>query len=165
MCLDRCQWRRSRLRWTYRNTPDRVLYIWRCIECLRGDKWQESPWKSRNVVNVTVGEELHRTLQIDNYNRGYLPVALAESSTTVYEFERIHLVRQGTLNVKQVTRYSTFLRGVSWMWDVTHLFDFYQSFSVSRNKIVIKYLARECCFFKCAFLVVYIPEVQTLSSL
>lgn len=64
-------------------------------------------------VNVTVGEELHRTLQIDNYNRGYLPVTLAELSTTVYKFERIHLVRQGTLNVKQVTQYSTFLRGVS----------------------------------------------------
>lgn len=62
-------------------------------------------------VNVTVGEELHRTLQIDNYNRGYLPVALAESSTTVYKFERIHLVRQGTLNVKQVTRYSTLFEG------------------------------------------------------
>ena len=62
-------------------------------------------------VNVTVGEELHRTLQIDNYNRGYLPVTLAELGTTVYKFERIHLVRQGTLNVKQVTQYSIFFEG------------------------------------------------------
>ena len=67
-------------------------------------------------VNVTVGEEPHRMLQIDNYNRGDLPVTLAESSTTVYEFERIHLVRKGTLTMKQVSEnlkiYSTSERGV-----------------------------------------------------
>ena len=53
-------------------------------------------------VNVTVGEEPYRLLQIDNNNRGTLPVTLAETNTAFYEFERVHLVRQGTLNLKQV---------------------------------------------------------------
>ena len=53
-------------------------------------------------LNVTVGEESYRILQIDNINRVDLPVTLAESSTTAYEFERIHLVRRGVLKVKQV---------------------------------------------------------------
>ena len=55
-------------------------------------------------VNVTVGEEPYRLLQIDNNNRGTLPVTLAETNTVFYEFERVHLVRQGMLNLKQVRK-------------------------------------------------------------
>ena len=55
-------------------------------------------------VNVTVGEEPYRLLQIDNNNKGTLPATLAETNTAFYEFERVHLVKQGTLNVKQVRK-------------------------------------------------------------
>ena len=54
-------------------------------------------------INVTVGEEPYRMLQVDNNNRDtHLPVTLAETNTMVYRFERIHLVRKGMLNIKEV---------------------------------------------------------------
>lgn len=56
-------------------------------------------------VNVTVGEEPYRMLKIDNNNRAaMLPVTLAETNTAVYGFERIDLVRKGTLDIKEVRK-------------------------------------------------------------
>lgn len=55
-------------------------------------------------VNVTFGAEPYRMVQIDNNNRGTLPVTLGEPNSILYEFERTHLVRKGTLNVKQVRK-------------------------------------------------------------
>ena len=56
-------------------------------------------------VNVTIGEEPFRMIQVDNNNRNtLLPVTLAETDPVVYVFERIHLVKQGALNIKEVRK-------------------------------------------------------------
>lgn len=55
-------------------------------------------------IDVNVGEEPHRMIQIDNNNRDdLLLVTLAETNTALYRFERIHLVRRGALAIKQVS--------------------------------------------------------------
>lgn len=55
-------------------------------------------------IDVNVGEEPHRMIQIDNNNRDdLLLVTLAETNTALYQFERIHLVRRGALAIKQVS--------------------------------------------------------------
>ena len=55
-------------------------------------------------IDVNVGEEPYRIVQIDNKNRdSLLPVTLAEANTSLYEFERIHLVRKGALAFKAVS--------------------------------------------------------------
>ena len=56
-------------------------------------------------MNVTVGEEPFRMIQVDNNNRNtLLPVTLAEKDLAVYVFERIHLVKRGALNIKEVRK-------------------------------------------------------------
>ena len=56
-------------------------------------------------MNVTIGEEPFRMIQVDNNNRNtLLPVTLAETDSVVYVFERIHLVKQGALNIKEVRK-------------------------------------------------------------
>lgn len=55
-------------------------------------------------IDVNVGEEPYRVIQIDNNNRDdLLLVTLAETNTTFYRFERIHLVRRGALAIKEVS--------------------------------------------------------------
>ena len=55
-------------------------------------------------IDVNVGEELYRMIQIDNNNRAdLLLVTLAEKNTALYRFERIHLVRRGALAIKEVS--------------------------------------------------------------
>lgn len=54
-------------------------------------------------IDVNVGEEPYRMIQIDNNNRNdLLLVTLAEANTVLYQFERIHLVRRGALAIKEV---------------------------------------------------------------
>jgi len=55
-------------------------------------------------IDVNVGEEPYRMIQIDNNNRNdLLLVTLAETKTVLYQFERIHLVRRGALAIKEVS--------------------------------------------------------------
>ena len=63
-------------------------------------------------VKVTIGKEPFRMIQVDNNNRNtLLSVTLAESKTTMYVFETIHLVRNGALNIKEV------LKSKYWKYD------------------------------------------------
>lgn len=56
-------------------------------------------------MNVTVGEEPFRMIQVDNnYRNILLPVTLAEKDPLVYVFERIHLVKRGALKIKEVRK-------------------------------------------------------------
>ena len=55
-------------------------------------------------IDVDVGEEPYRMIQVDNNNRdSLLMVTLAEANTVLYEFERIHLVKKGALAIKEVS--------------------------------------------------------------
>ena len=55
-------------------------------------------------INVDVGEEPYRMVQVDNNNRdAMLLVTLAETNTALYQFERIHLIRQAALAFKEVS--------------------------------------------------------------
>ena len=54
-------------------------------------------------VDVNVGDEPYRMLQVDNLNRDEtFKVFLVESGTTLFRFEKVHLVRRAVLAVKQV---------------------------------------------------------------
>ncbi len=56
-------------------------------------------------IDVDVGEEPFRMIQVDNNNRNsLLLVTLAETNTALYQFERIHLVRRGALAIKEVSK-------------------------------------------------------------
>lgn len=57
-------------------------------------------------INVTVGEEPCRMLQVDSNNKNTPPLTLAEANTVSYGFERIHLVKRARLNIKQVRKQS-----------------------------------------------------------
>ena len=63
-------------------------------------------------LNVNVGEEPYRMIQIDNRNRIDLPVILAESNTTVYLLERVHLIRNGIIAIRQVGKILVHCTGV-----------------------------------------------------
>lgn len=55
-------------------------------------------------IDVNVGEEPFRMIQVDNNNRdSLLLVTLAETNTALYQFERIHLIRRGALAIKEVS--------------------------------------------------------------
>ena len=55
-------------------------------------------------IEVNVGEEAQRTLQIDGVNRGEtFKVFLSEGGRILFRFDRIHLVRGAVLAVQKVS--------------------------------------------------------------